>query len=125
MKLIIINFLYLIMQAINNKTYDTRSLFSVLKCIEYEAVIWLGGLILLALSNPLSDEHFTLFLPDLLFGIKSPGFNLGHSIAHFFNFDIINSFNAHPLGIPAVLILGYRILVLTKKTISNINKLGS
>ncbi|MFA8343998.1 MAG: DUF2752 domain-containing protein [Rhodothermaceae bacterium] len=96
-----------------------------MKLVEPEALIWLAGLTLLALSDPLSDEHFTLFLPDILFGIKSPGYNLGHSIAYLFRFEIANSFSAHPLGIPAFLILTYRIGKLGKKTIDNINRFRS
>jgi len=101
------------------------SILSYLRQIEPEAIIWFTGLILLASSNPLSDEHFTLFLPDILFGIKSPGYNLGHSIAYLFRFEIANSFSAHPLGIPAFLVLTYRIIKLVKQTINNINKLRS
>lgn len=102
-----------------------KSRFQYIKCIEIEAVIWIFGLLAVALSDPLSDEHFTLFLPDLLFGIKSPGFNLGHSIAFLFRFEFSNSFSAHPLGIPAVLVLVFRIIQLLKKTVTNIKLLRS
>lgn len=113
------------MQAIYNYMNITQLKLRYLKCIEIEALIWIVGLLLVALSDPLSEEHFTLFLPDLLFGIKSLGFNLGHSIAFLFRLEIINSLNAHPLGIPAVAILFHRIYQLIKKSIKNINKIRS
>lgn len=113
------------MQAINNYLNIAPLKLRYIKCIEFEALIWLVGLLLVAFSDPLSEEHFTLFLPDLLFGIKSLGYNLGHSIAFLFRLDIVNSFNAHPMGMPAVAILLHRIYYLAKKSIKNINKIRS
>ncbi|MEN8224828.1 MAG: DUF2752 domain-containing protein [Bacteroidota bacterium] len=38
-----------------------------------------------------------------------PGCGLGHSISWLFRGDIVQSFHAHPLGIPAVLVLSIRV----------------
>lgn len=103
----------------------SKSKFQYLKCIEIEAVIWFVGLLMLACSDPYGEEHFTLFLPDLLFGIKSLGYNIGHSIAFFFRFELAHSFEAHPLGIPAVAVLCYRIIKLVRRTITNIKYIRS
>lgn len=83
--------------------------------IEWEALLWLLGFIMLALSDPTRDQHFTLFLPSLVLNIRSPGFNLGHSISYFLHGDIINSIRAHPLGIPVSVVLSVRALALLKR----------
>jgi hypothetical protein len=62
--------------------------------------------------DPNADQHFTVFLPDLLFDIKSPGYGLGHSISFLFRGDFYQSMEAHYLGPLAVLIILHRILYL-------------
>jgi hypothetical protein len=74
-----------------------------------EALIWLAALIYLGLSDPTSSTHISLFPPDWILGIKSPGFNLGHSISFLFHGDITAAIQAHYFGIPAVMILIWRI----------------
>ena len=59
--------------------------------------------------DPRSETHFTLFLPDLLFDIKSPGYGLGHSISFLFRGNLVESLDANYLGPLAVLIIGHRI----------------
>lgn len=75
-----------------------------------EAWIWICGLAILVAMDPNSDKHFTIFLPDLLFDIKSPGYGLGHSISFLFRGELRQSFEAHYLGPIAVSIILYRIL---------------
>lgn len=94
-----------------------------LKAIEWEAVIWIGGLVFVGLSDPDSPSHFTLFPPTLLFGIRSPGYNLGHSIAMLFRGRVLDSLQAHPLGILAVVILVIRIIQLSRQTVFNLKEL--
>ncbi len=94
-----------------------------LKAIEWEGVIWVAGLVYLALGDPDSPRHFTLFPPTLLFGIRSPGYNLGHSISMLFHGRVLDSLQAHPLGIVAVVILVIRIVQLSRKTVLNIKRL--
>jgi len=80
--------------------------------IPLEAVLWSGAIGYLAFSNPYNPNHFTLYPPTLLFGIKSPGYNLGHSISLFFHGKFSDSFHTHPLGIFAVIIITSRIIYL-------------
>jgi uncharacterized membrane protein len=46
-----------------------------------------------------------------------PGCGIGHSIAWLLHGDIKNSFQAHWLGIPALIMIIYRIAVLAKNNI--------
>jgi hypothetical protein len=81
---------------------------------DWEALAWAGCLLVLALSNPDTVPHRTLFLPSLLFGIRSPGYGLGHSISYLLHGDLAESLRSHWLGIPATLVLVHRILHLTR-----------
>ncbi len=85
---------------------------SLLSYVDREAAIWVFGLIVLALGNPESDFHFTIFWPYYLWDIKSPGFGLGHSISYLFRGDVTAAIETHILGIPAVAILLWRIATL-------------
>ena len=78
--------------------------------IDPEALAWTVGLLAIAVSNPASDRHFTLFWPQWVFGIQSPGYGLGHSIGYLFRGDLASSLDSHWLGIPAVVALSYRIM---------------
>ncbi len=80
--------------------------------VDREAAIWVVGLTVLALGNPESDFHFTLFWPSYVWDIKSPGYGLGHSISYLFRGDVIASVQTHLLGIPAVAIIAWRIITL-------------
>lgn len=95
------------------------------RIITPEALIWLIGLVILALSNPENKMHHTFFLPSILFDIKSPGYNLGHSISFFLNGEIVSSLKAHPLGILATLILFYRSVYLIKISYASIRIIHS
>lgn len=80
-----------------------------------EAMTWLVALIILALYTPGSEHHFTLCPLYHLGFHHCPGCGLGQSISFLFHGDLAGSFNAHPLGIFAVIVLSYRIFELTKK----------
>jgi len=72
-----------------------------------EALIWIAALIFLAFSNP--DTHHYTLCPLANIGISyCPGCGLGRSIGYFFRLDMEASLLAHPLGIPAVILLLYR-----------------
>jgi hypothetical protein len=75
----------------------------------FELVFWISALVALAISNPTAQAHFTLCPLKLLGFTWCPGCGLGHSIAFLFHGDIKSSFHAHWLGIPALIILLYRI----------------
>jgi len=72
-----------------------------------EAVIWIGALIILAISNP-ACHHYTLCPIDNLGFHYCPGCGLGRSIGYLFRLDLKSSFYSHPLGIPAVALILYR-----------------
>jgi hypothetical protein len=88
-----------------------------------EAFFWLAALIALGTFTPTEEGHSTLCLIrrfDLGF---CPGCGLGHSIAWLFRGNISESFHAHPMGVPAVIILIGRIINILKPNISfNRNK---
>ncbi|WP_259091678.1 DUF2752 domain-containing protein [Mucilaginibacter dorajii] len=68
----------------------------------------------LALTPPQATSHFTL-CPLKLMGITwCPGCGLGHSIIYLFHGQLRNSFHAHWLGVPAVLVISHRIYVLSR-----------
>lgn len=77
-----------------------------------EAGIWLIGLIALACLNPYTNQTSSLCVFHAL-GLRfCPGCGLGHAISFLFHGDLRSSLAAHPLGIPALVILSSRILSL-------------
>jgi len=80
----------------------------------FELVFWVAGLSALAIANPTAEKHFTLCPLKLLGFNWCPGCGLGHSISFLFHGDIYNSFHAHWLGIPALIIIIQRIYILGK-----------
>lgn len=107
-----------------NPILTLRSWLRSFAWFEWEAVIWILALILLACSDPNDPRHFTLYPPTLLFGIRSPGYNLGHAITQFFHGDLAMSFQSHPLGIPAALLLACRSVHLLLRSYRNYFLLG-
>jgi hypothetical protein len=91
------------------KTHKLAAVGNIDRYFSLEAWIWIFGLCAVASMDPNSDRHFTIFLPDLLFGIKSPGYGLGHSVSFLFRGDVIQAFQSHYLGPFAVLIILHRI----------------
>jgi hypothetical protein len=80
-----------------------------------EALIWIGAMIFLGLSDP-SCHHYTL-CPFNNIGIDfCPGCGLGRSIGYLFRMDLKSSFLLHPLGIPAVILIVFRIIQVFKKS---------
>ncbi len=86
-----------------------RSFVYWYRTFQWEALLWFAGLTFLACSNPYDPAHRNLFPPAWLLGLRSPGYNLGHAIAFLFRGRIVESLQANPLGIIAVVILAYRI----------------
>ena len=94
-------------------------MFNVDKLLRFRSLevwIWIFGLAAVASMDPNSDRHLTIFLPDLLFDIQSPGFGLGHSISFLFRGELNQSLQSHYLGFPAVVIILHRILFLFFKS---------
>ena len=79
-----------------------------------EAVVWAAGLLMLAFADPGDQQHVTI-CPVALSGVEwCPGCGLGRSVSFLFKGSVIESFNAHPLGLFAVIVLSFRIYQLTK-----------
>ncbi len=85
-----------------------------LKSIPPEAVLWLGALASLAFLDPQAPSHFSFCLFKNLGVSFCPGCGLGHAIAYLYHGQISASFAAHPLGVPAVLIIGGRVVRLLR-----------
>lgn len=88
-----------------------KKLFNVLiDNFNLELLIWLTSLIFLFFSyRTNSSEHFTI-CPLSLSGIKyCPGCGLGRSVSAILNGNIQQSFYYHYLGIPALIIILFRI----------------
>jgi len=84
----------------------------------FELTFWVAALIALGVSHPTQATHFTL-CPLKLMGITwCPGCGLGHSIAFLLHGDLRNSFHAHWLGVPALIIILYRIFDLISQRVS-------
>ena len=86
-----------------------------LKAFPLEGYTWLSALLILAIVN-MESAHFTL-CPFNNLGIGfCPGCGLGRSIHHFIRLDFTGSFNVHPFGGVAFLVLLYRIFLLAKNS---------
>ena len=83
----------------------------------------MAALMVLALGNPNSESHFTIFWPYYVWGIKSPGFGLGHSISYLFRGDVISAIESHILGIPAVAIILWRVVTLEMRLFRSIRSI--
>ena len=86
-----------------------------LSLIPLELFFWITALTLLALAKPIdyhTGYHFT-YCPLANMGFRwCPGCGLGRSITQLFHGNIRESLRFHWLGIPAVLIIGCRIVTL-------------
>jgi hypothetical protein len=70
-----------------------------------EAVMWTVGLAAMACMNPEGTHLISLCPLDALGASFCPGCGLGHAVAYLARGAIIESIRAHPLGIPAVVVL--------------------
>ena len=91
-----------------------QQFYKIISPFAFEAAIWISGLFFLAFINNPADVHFTI-CPLANLGLEiCPGCGLGNSISYLFQGDLIGSFNSHPLGLIALLILLTRIIHLIK-----------
>jgi len=79
-----------------------------------EAFIWIAALLTLALTDPMGSHYSLCPLHNMGFD-WCPGCGLGHSISWLFRGQIEQSFHAHPFGIPAMMIITYRIFSIFRK----------
>jgi len=80
-----------------------------------EVLVWISGLLYLAIITPTSDSHFSFCLFKIIGLEHCPGCGLGQAISYLFHGDFLASFQAHPLGILAVIILSIRIFSLLRR----------
>lgn len=92
-----------------------------MKRLPLEAIVWTTGLILLATLES-GSNHFSLCPLKLAGFTWCPGCGLGNSITLLLHGKFTESFNAHPLGIFALVILSFRIISLTKLYVQNYGK---
>lgn len=76
-----------------------------------EVLMWVTGIILLALMEP-NNGHLVSFCLFSYITDWCPGCGLGHAIAWLVRGEVRASWEAHPLGIPAVLLLCWRCIQL-------------
>lgn len=90
--------------------------------VDLEALIWAAALAAVAIGDPNSDTHFTLFWPQWVFGVQSPGHGLGHSIGHLFRGDLQASLASHWLGAPAAAAIAWRAASLQARRMRGANR---
>jgi hypothetical protein len=99
----------------------------ILKRLPFELIVWITALILLGMADVHdhgSEPHFTL-CPLANMGFSwCPGCGVGRSIAYLLHGDFNASLEQHWFGIPALLIIGSRIVVLVKKNFITLKELG-
>lgn len=94
------------------------------RLVGLEALVWIAALFYLAFFNDPFHQHFTI-CPLANAGFDyCPGCGLGNSISLLLNGHIAESFNAHLLGIPAVIIIIYRIFSLIKFNLKKVKPLS-
>lgn len=88
-----------------------------IKTFPLELFIWVIALMLLATAN--SHQHHFILCPLANLGYENwcPGCGLGRSIGYLFHGEFNSSFHEHWFGLPALLILLYRIYTLTRNKI--------
>lgn len=91
-----------------------RTLSRDLRRVPVEAVVWTAGLVALACTNPEAEGLIEACLSKVLWGISCPGCGLGHAVAYLFRGEIALSFQTHPLGPLAVVILIGRVVGLVR-----------
>ncbi len=94
-----------------------------IKTFSLEITFWTLALVLLATANS-HDHHFTL-CPLANLGLSwCPGCGLGRSITALMHGDVKESFSHHWFGIPALMIIVYRIYQLSYQAINNNKEKG-
>ena len=95
-----------------------RTLGRQLRRVPLEAVVWTAGLIVLACTNPEAEGFIEGCLSKWLLGMPCPGCGLGHAVAYLFRGEVVLSFQAHPLGPLAAVILTGRVVRLVGKALT-------
>ena len=97
-----------------------QSLFKIISLIKLEMLMWIGALGFLLLIDPYNQDHHSLCLFNNL-GIEfCPGCGLGRSISLIFHGDLSGSLQMHPLGIPALVVILWRVGRLMRDLMNNV-----
>jgi hypothetical protein len=88
-----------------------------------EAVVWTSALVWLAVSDPAGGAHFSLCPLRSLGFDWCPGCGLGRAVSYAFHGELAESFRQHFLGIPAIVILTSRVVVLAKERLTRYIKM--
>lgn len=80
-----------------------------------ELIFWITALALLFLWGADQQNHFTVCPLARLGFTWCPGCGMGRSIAYLLHGELLTSFKLHWFGVPALLILFFRIVQLFKK----------
>ncbi len=78
----------------------------------WEALVWIGGLVVISLPDPTIVRSWSLCVFDLLGITFCPGCGLGHAVAFLVRGELELSLASHPLAIPVVIVLLGRALYL-------------
>jgi len=91
-----------------------------LRQLPFELIFWIAALVLLAMDEPVGHDHVNHFslCPLANMGISwCPGCGIGRSITQIFHGNIRESLELHWFGIPALMIIGHRIIALADQFI--------
>lgn len=94
------------------RTINRNSALYTVRYVLPEAGAWLLALLLLAGLEPAGEHLFSLCPVSWVWQGGCPGCGLGHSIAYLFRGELASSWQAHPLGVPALLLLSWRVVTL-------------
>ncbi len=86
-----------------------------LRAVPKEAFVWIAGLLAMASADPTAPPLLDLCLFDALGAAFCPGCGLGHAIAWLARGEVAASFQAHPLGMPAVAVLLHHVARLIRR----------
>lgn len=75
-----------------------------------EALAWMVGLVLLACMEPGASHLFSLCPVSWFWESGCPGCGLGNSVAYLIRGEMYASWQSHPLGSAALLLLTIRII---------------
>lgn len=101
--------------------YTNKKIF---RYFDLEAIIWITALIILAFSPINSSCHYSLCPLHNLGFSWCPGCGLGRSITLLFHGEFSKSWSMHPLGIPAVLIIVFRIINIYRRKFNYLKRFG-
>jgi hypothetical protein len=94
-----------------------------------EAFLWIVGLVCVAVADPASESLVGICLFDRVgdwIGLAfCPGCGLGHSVGWLARGEFTASFAAHPLGVPAIIILLGHSLQLIRRSMADTSAVPS